>query len=142
MNNQVYSYDETDWTYSDKSIEEVINGYFENQGETENGEITLYVGEAVGHKASEFLPHIWDEITNQAYDVAGEHSEDWCYSLDKESEQCLQKQVERVVDQYFKETKKQPSFFKIKNDKPIKVRIIGESTEYPYFQGFEVVDNE
>ncbi len=139
---ELFCKDESDWTHADESLEEVVTQYFDDLCESENGVITLYKGEAHMHKASNFTPSIWDDMINRACDEAGEHSDDWAYSLDKEDEKELQKLVDQTVDRFFDERDNQPRFSRIKNDKPVKVRVFGEKSEYPYFERCELIETE
>ena len=138
----LYCTDKENWTHADESLYEVIAAYFNDGYESEGGVVEVYVGNPKHYKASEFSPYVWDELTNQAYDVGGEHSESWCYSLKLKDEKELQSIVNAAIDKFFDERNNQPSFSTIENVKTINVRVYGEKEEYPYFECCEILVKE
>jgi len=85
---------------------------------------TVWEGEQCAYYASEFLPNIAECMQENAYSAAGEYSDGWEFT--REQKKSLQELVAETVDLWAKTNNMQPTFYTIRNPRPIKVRIIND----------------
>lgn len=117
MSEIYYSTDEC--AYNCDSIEEAIQ-------DTEIGEtITIYQGQGVRKRASDFCHFDSDTLVDHAIDNIGEFAEGWL-STSKEQELDLNAMVSAAVDEWADKHNLQPGFYGIKNKKELLVRVVSE----------------
>ena len=123
MTDYIYSGEEVKETWYEFGVEEAADEYVMDGGEVpENGIITIYRGEKQSFEASEFFSINFDDIREDAWDKAGEHSEGWSDSLEA-NEAALNKCVSAVFQKFCDENNLDPSFYLIRNVKPVKVKV-------------------
>ena len=117
MSDIYYSTDEE--VYNHDCINDAIDDF-------EIGEIvTVYQGESVQKKASDFVYFDSDSLVENACDNVGEYAEGWLTNT-KEEELDLQTMVKAAVDAWADKHRKQPTFYGVKNIKEIKVKVLAD----------------
>ena len=121
-----YSTDEKTYNYDD--LHEAGERAFDDVG-VEVGDIrTIYVGEPVRFSASDFIPNYIEAMGERAYDEIGEHVGEWPeYTGEQEKE--LVDSIKAAVDSWADKHGRHPTFFSIKNSKPITIKLL-ENDEY------------
>lgn len=124
MNDKCYSWDEEYFHIDlDQPLERAVECFLgENpdfEGETE---IELFEGEKVQRTISQFLPPLVEYISDRAYSLDDEYSENWCEKIEKNSKQ-IQETISAALENWANETNNQPNFFGIKNVESFSVKI-------------------
>lgn len=117
MSKHYYSTSNEEYTFEDAAdaIDSVM-------GDDPEELIVIYRGELTTRKASSYAPNMEDELSNNAYNDVGEHSDLWPY-CDLEAFDELQKMVERAIDDWADAYRVQPEFGWIKNVKQLTYRL-------------------
>jgi len=117
-----YSTDEEIYNYDD--LREAGEMAFDYVGAQVGDTATIYVGEPVKSSASDFMPsYIMDAMGEMAYEECGEHAADWPdYTAEQEKE--LVDAIKNVVDLWADKYGKHPSFYNIKNSRPITIELL------------------
>lgn len=126
-----YSYDEETFNYD--TVDEAVEALIEHDDSIKVGDIiSVQSGESVPVDVKHYVPDIIECISESSYDDMGEFADNFP-DASKEVEQEIQTEVEDLVSKLFEKHNLNPSFYKIKNEKTIDVRItnLGEySFEY------------
>ena len=95
--------------------------------------VTIHEGDTVRHNVADWIPNIVDQLSEHAYDDAGEYAQGWpdC-TPDQDKE--LQAAICKAVDEWLDRHNLRPTFHAVENVREIKVRITSEDGD------FEVVD--
>ena len=126
MSELKYSTDEETFDYDD--IGEALCSIFECDDTLDVGTIiTVYSGEKEEKKASNYSTWIVENLSQNAFDDMSEHSGDWP-NCTKEQEKELEDAIDKLVDEWADEHNLQPTFYGIKNQKKIKVKILNIET--------------
>ncbi len=136
MQDIYYSTDEETFNY--ESLDEALCGIFECDDILNVGSVvTVYSGEPITNKASGYLSgNLVEDMQERAYDDAGEFAEDYLSGAGIEEQNELLKELSDVVDKWADKHKLQPTFYGIKNQKEISVKIINIETG-----NYEVLDS-
>jgi len=96
-------------------IDDAIENYKMKKGET------IAIGFVFPYIASIDAESVLEEIENYAYDECGESCESWINYKDKESIDELSNRLTACLNQWLKETKQEPTFYRIDDIETIKI---------------------
>ena len=111
-------------TFNDQSIDDAICQIIESDEALNVGDIiTVYSGEAVKKKASDYISSTVEDMEQNAYDDMGEYANEWP-DLTKDEADELTAIISAAVDEWADKYELQPKFYGIRNQKEIKVKIL------------------
>ena len=119
-----YSWDE-EYFEEDIScaLERAVESFLEDNddfvGETE---IQIFSGEKVKYTIGQFCPQIAENLTDAAYSVGDEASEDWINDIEYKRKD-LQTLVENALEQWANQNDLQPSFWGVEKVSSMMVKI-------------------
>lgn len=123
-----YSTNNEDFNYNcpEDAIDDVI-GYSNLQI---GSVFSIYEGEAVRWEAGDFADAFpVDSLVDRAYDEVGEYADDWP-NCTIEQEKDLVWRIKDMVNEWADENNLQPNFYRIKNVREIKVKLLDENGNY------------
>ena len=116
-----FSNDEETFNYD--SVDEAVEALISESSDIKVGDfVSVYSGESESVSVKAYVPDVMELIGEMAYDDMGEFADsfpDSSREVDKE----IQDAVESLVADLFDKHKLNPSFYKVKNQKCIEVRI-------------------
>ena len=117
MGDIYYSTDEE--IYNHDCIHDALDQF--EIGET----VTIYQGESVKKSASDFCHFDSDGLAENALDSMGDFADGWL-TTDREQELDLQEMVRSAVDKWADKHGLQPSFYGVKNQKTLRIKITAD----------------
>lgn len=117
MDYYVYSGNEEDWSPDIESVIDQIDA-------EESDVVSIYKGEAVSAKLSEFIPQGWELIEwmqERAYDSYGEYAESFLDYVTTEKRDDLMNDINKVITEWFVKNQFTLDFYTVTNVKEIKV---------------------
>jgi hypothetical protein len=121
-----YSTDEE--TYNHDSIHEAGESAFDDVGVKVGDIRTIYAGEPVKFTASDFMPNDLEAMMDMAYEEMGEYCDSWPDCTVEQGKELVDL-IKAAVDSWADKHGKQPSFYSIKNSRPINIKLL-EDDEY------------
>lgn len=98
----------------------------EGEGEPKAGDVvTIYEGDCRKAIASELLPDVAEILMDQAYNEAGESSEDWEFT--EEQSESLQEVMKNALDAWATANDMQPKFCTVVKSRAVQMRFTDES---------------
>jgi hypothetical protein len=123
-----YSTDEEEFNYD--TLDDAATSALDDPKITVGTIVTLYEGDAIPWKASDFAPGFnLDTLSQNAYDNAGEYADDWP-DCGEAAGSDLDRRIAELVDQWADEHGVQPNFYHVKNVKTIHVKLTNEAGDY------------
>lgn len=144
MSDKCYSINEEEYSYDDiyDAIEAFVDGCSDEEiQQIYDGEITIYEGDALQRKASDFLSfNVYDNLQDNAYEEAGEYSEGWLDNLTDEQYDELQNNIKKVINDWADKHKKQPTFWTVENVKQLRVKV--KLDKENQIENYEIIENQ
>lgn len=122
---KVYSLNEEDYI----SLEDACDQLFDYDGVCVGDVKELWEGDGTRYKASDFLPDILEIIAEKAWYIAGDIGEDWPENNVSQAFE-LESDIKKLVDSWAGKYNLQPSFYGVKNERKIKVKINSFDGDY------------
>ena len=97
-------------------VEDAVKNYDFEIGDT------IAIGTTCAFIPSLCAETILEDVENNAFDECGEVAEDWINFKDKENLEVLSARLTECLVQWLKETKQEPSFYKIEDIKTIEIK--------------------
>ena len=116
-----YSTDEE--VFSHDTLHEAVESLLADDETIKQGDVvSVFSGESEAVNIKSYIPDVMENMGEMSYDDMGEFADSWP-DAPKNVEKEIQNSVENLVVELFEKHKLMPSFYKIKNQKNIDVRI-------------------
>ena len=126
MSNLVYSTNGEEFNYDfEEAVERAFDEFDVKVGDT----ITIYSGEKVQKKASDFVTYISEAMSEGAYEELPEWCDTWPDST-KEQDSELEAAMRKLVDEWADKHNLQPTFYGVTNTRELNLILTSDDGDF------------
>ncbi|HHY72261.1 MAG TPA: hypothetical protein GX497_03370 [Bacillus bacterium] len=107
-------------SYGKANFEEIFEDEIGTEFDSEIENKVFYVGQITCFSPGINAEHVLEQIAEHAYDEVGEVAESYLENVSKEDCNILEERLNNALNEWLKETKNKPNFFKIEKIEEIK----------------------